>query len=83
MFDVRTSDVGNFNLEIYNRWGNVVFENSSPLISWDGNTASGTPASAGTYFYVISKAEMNSGNAIDNELDNFNFRETGWLQLIR
>ena len=83
VFDIRTSDVGNFNLEIYNRWGNVIFENTSPLISWDGVTASGTPASAGTYFYVISKAEMNSGNAIDNELDNFDFKETGWLQLIR
>jgi gliding motility-associated-like protein len=83
VFDIRTSDVGLFNLEIYNRWGNVVFENTSPLISWDGVTASGTQASAGTYFYVISKAEMNSGNAIDNELDNFNFKETGWLQLIR
>ena len=83
VFDVRTSDVGNFHLEIYNRWGNVVFENSSPLISWDGITSAGTPASAGTYFYVISKAEMNSGNPIDNELDNFKFRETGWLQLIR
>ena len=83
VFDVRTSAVGPYKLEIYNRWGNVVFENSSPLISWDGTTAAGTPASAGTYFYVISKAEMLSGNAINNELDNFNYRETGWLQLIR
>ncbi len=83
VFDVRTSAVGPYKLEIYNRWGNVVFENSSPLISWDGTTAAGTPASAGTYFYVISKAEMLSGNAINNELDNFNYKETGWLQLIR
>ncbi|MCF8463806.1 MAG: gliding motility-associated C-terminal domain-containing protein [Flavobacteriales bacterium] len=83
VFDVRTSAVGPYKLEIYNRWGNVVFENSSPLISWDGTTSAGTPASAGTYFYVISKAEMLSGNAINNELDNFSYKETGWLQLIR
>ena len=83
VFDVRTSAVGPFKLEIYNRWGNVVFENSSPLISWDGTTSAGVEASSGTYFYVISKAEMQSGNAINNELDNFNFKETGWLQLIR
>lgn len=83
VFDVRTSAVGPFKLEIYNRWGNVVFENSSPLISWDGSTSTGVEASAGTYFYVISKAEMNSGNAIDNQQENFNFKETGWLQLIR
>jgi gliding motility-associated-like protein len=83
VFDIRTSGVGPFKLEIYNRWGNVVFENSSPLISWDGTTAAGVPASAGTYFYVISKAEMLSGNAIDNELNSFDYKETGWLQLIR
>lgn len=83
VFDIRTSAVGPFKLEIYNRWGNVVFENSSPLISWDGTTSAGVPASAGTYFYVISKAEMLSGNTIDNELENFSFKETGWLQLIR
>lgn len=83
VFDVRTSDVGAFNLEIYNRWGNVVFENSSPLISWDGTTMAGVQAPAGTYFYVISKAEMNSGNAINNELPNYNFKETGWVTLLR
>ena len=83
VFDVRTSAVGPYNLEIYNRWGNVVFSNQSPLISWDGTTQAGVNAPAGTYFYVISKAEMNSGNAINNELDNFNFKETGWVQVIR
>jgi gliding motility-associated-like protein len=83
VFNIRTSAVGPYKLEIYNRWGNVIFENTSPLISWDGTTAAGVPASAGTYFFVISKAEMLSGNAINNELDNFNYKETGWLQLLR
>lgn len=83
VFDIRSSDVGNFKLEVYNRWGNVVYENASPLISWDGTTMAGVPAPAGTYFFVISKAEMNSGNAIDNEQPNFSFKETGWVQLLR
>ncbi|MFT4544673.1 MAG: gliding motility-associated-like protein [Bacteroidia bacterium] len=83
VFDVRTSDVGPFNLEIYNRWGNIIFKNTSPLISWDGTTQAGVEAPAGTYFYTITKAEMSSGTAIDNELDNFDFKETGWLQLLR
>lgn len=83
VFDVRTSNVGPFKIEIYNRWGNVVFETTSPEISWDGTTASGTQASAGTYFYVISNAELNSGNAITNNENNFQFKETGWVQLIR
>ncbi|MBL4586047.1 MAG: gliding motility-associated C-terminal domain-containing protein [Flavobacteriales bacterium] len=83
VFDIRTSDVGEFNMEIYNRWGNMVYENTSPLISWDGRNMAGVQMPGGTYFFVISKAEMNSGNAIDNELSNYNFREKGWVTLIR
>lgn len=82
-FDIRTSDVGPFKILIYNRWGNIVFETVSPEISWDGSTRAGVKAPAGTYYFTITKAEMNSGNVIDNELPNFNFRETGWVQLIR
>jgi len=83
VFDIRTSDVGPFKILIYNRWGNVVFETVSPEISWDGTTRAGVNAPAGTYYFTITKIEMNSGNAIDNEQANFNFRETGWIQLIR
>jgi gliding motility-associated-like protein len=82
-FDIRTSDVGPFKILIYNRWGNIVFETVSPEISWDGSTRAGVKAPSGTYYFTITKVEMNSGNAIDNELPNFNFRETGWVQLIR
>lgn len=83
VFDIRTSDVGPFRVEIYNRWGNVVFEAVLPQVSWDGTTRAGVQAPSGTYFFAITKAEMNSGNAINNDQPNFNFRETGWIQLIR
>lgn len=88
VFDVRTSAVGNYKLQIYNRWGNIVFENSSPLISWDGTTSAGVQAPAGTYFYVITNPTMQSGNAIEDNDDNFNTPtggdfNKGWVQLIR
>lgn len=88
VFDVRTSAVGNYKLQIYNRWGNIVFENSSPLISWDGTTSAGVQAPAGTYFYVITNPTMQSGNAIEDNDDNFNTPSggdfnKGWVQLIR
>lgn len=87
VFDVRTSNVGPFKIEIYNRWGNVVFETTSAQISWDGSTLAGVEASSGTYFYVISKAELNSGNSVEDNDDNFDYPdgrlETGWVQLIR
>lgn len=88
VFDVRTSAVGNYKLQIYNRWGNIVFENTSPLISWDGTTSAGVQAPAGTYFYVITNPTMLSGNAIEDNNDNFDTPaggdfNKGWLQLIR
>jgi len=42
-----------FNLKIYNRWGTLVFETSSPEIGWDGKMKSGNPAPSGTYMYVL------------------------------
>jgi gliding motility-associated-like protein len=85
VFDTRTSAVGPFHIRIYNRWGNVIFETVAPEVSWDGMTRAGVAAPAGTYYFVINKAEMNSGTVIptDDSQANFNFRETGWLQLIR
>ncbi len=83
VFDVRTSDVGAFSMEIYNRWGNMVYESETPLVSWDGRNQAGEEMPAGTYFYVITKAEMNTGNPINNELSNYDFRENGWLTLLR
>jgi gliding motility-associated-like protein len=80
---VRTSDMGPFAMTIYNRWGHVVFETKASQIRWDGTTRAGVPAPSGTYYFTITKAELNSGNVIDNEQANFNFKETGWIQLIR
>lgn len=39
---------------IYNRWGQIVFQNKHAFDwAWDGNFA-GVPADIGTYFYVLS-----------------------------
>jgi len=87
VFDIRTSDIGAFDIEIYNRWGNMVYENTSAQISWNGTNMAGSAVPAGTYFYVINKAELNSGNPIEKNDTNFNFAgkdwTNGWLTLIR
>jgi gliding motility-associated-like protein len=41
-----------FNFSIYNRWGQRLFETTTPLLGWDG-TYKGTPVDMGTYYYVI------------------------------
>ncbi|MBI1308057.1 MAG: PKD domain-containing protein [Bacteroidetes bacterium] len=44
-----------YEIEIHNRWGEVVFKTDDPLISWDGTIMNkGTKCPGGTYFYVIN-----------------------------
>lgn len=43
-----------FNLEIYDRWGNVIFESRDLNTGWNGTASDGvTPASAGNYGFKI------------------------------
>jgi gliding motility-associated-like protein len=42
----------NIKVEVYNRWGILLFQTDIKGFSWDG-TVNGEPASAGVYFYVI------------------------------
>lgn len=38
---------------IYNRWGNLVFQTSDPMLNWDGtDQESGKPVVDGVYFYA-------------------------------
>jgi gliding motility-associated-like protein len=44
-----------FEINIYNRWGELVFKTDDPINSWDGTIMNkGTKCPAGTYFYVIN-----------------------------
>ncbi|MDX1284675.1 MAG: PKD domain-containing protein, partial [Draconibacterium sp.] len=42
-----------YNLLIFNRWGQVVFESSSQTIGWDGKMKNGNFAPAGVYTWVL------------------------------
>ncbi len=44
-----------YEINIYNRWGELVFKADDPVNSWDGTVMNnGTECPAGTYFYVIN-----------------------------
>ncbi len=45
-------DVYNFNLMIFDRWGEVIWESNDPKIGWDG-TYKGTVVKQGTYTWVL------------------------------
>jgi gliding motility-associated-like protein len=61
-----------YSLKIYNRWGSLLFESTDPDESWNGKTKIGSPASSGTYFYVL------------DAISPFNdFSTNGTINLIR
>ena len=42
-----------FEMKILDRWGELLFETTSPKTGWDGKTKVGLAASAGVYYYAI------------------------------
>jgi len=47
--------IDSINLEIYNRWGTIVFQTNDPDILWNGsNKDSGRISAQGVYYYTIS-----------------------------
>jgi gliding motility-associated-like protein len=48
-------DPFNYQMLIYNRWGEVIFESLNPETGWDGSFGvQGNPAQNGTYTYLIT-----------------------------
>jgi hypothetical protein len=42
-----------YSLQIFDRWGNQVFESNKPGYYWNGRTPNGTLVPAGTYFVLL------------------------------
>lgn len=55
--------ISDFRLEIYNRWGQLVFETSDPTLGWNGrmlNTGQACPA--GLYHWILMSASDSRGS---------------------
>jgi gliding motility-associated-like protein len=46
--------VEEFNMQIYDRWGNLIFESNSANIGWDGYDKAGRLLPAGVYVYKLT-----------------------------
>jgi gliding motility-associated-like protein len=53
-FEIRNSGITQYHLQVYNRWGVMIFESFNPNTLWDGKTLSGVEASEGTYYFLLS-----------------------------
>lgn len=54
-----------YQLQVFNRWGELVFESEDPQKAWDG-THRGGPVEAGTYVYRF-RARLPNGREIERE----------------
>jgi gliding motility-associated-like protein len=64
--------IAQFSIQIFNRWGNMVYDSDDEYFKWDG-TYNGTPLSDGAYLYMIKYSQI--GNQM--------IEKNGILHLIR
>lgn len=53
LFTIKSSGVKSIDLQIFNRWGEKLYEFSGDKAAWDGKVQSGALVPAGTYFYFV------------------------------
>lgn len=64
-FGVAGQGIANFNMKIYNAWGEVIFETDKAEDGWDG-TFKGKESPVGTYLYVVTAKSMKGDNIYRN-----------------
>ena len=43
-----------YDLDIFNRWGTLIYSGNESSLKWDGTALNGEPCSEGTYLYVLT-----------------------------
>jgi gliding motility-associated-like protein len=72
-FIITNTGMESLHCEIYNRWGELVYEWDGTAGYWDGKTKNGKEASDGVYYYTAHMTDMSSKI----------YDEAGFVQLIR
>ncbi len=73
VFHIEAGSMQTYDIQIFNRWGQLIFETNSPNIDWTGRSSSGELEADGTYYYVIKATDY----------DGKSFSLDGFVQLIR
>ena len=64
-----------FNMKIFNRWGEIVFESNDINVGWDGNYK-GKKSAQGSYTYLLNTMVLDDEGEITKTF-------TGMLYLLR
>ncbi len=62
VFLVKSNGVNEFVLEIFNRWGAIVYSLTAKRLQWDGRSSAGVIMPPGTYFYHITSPDVKGYN---------------------
>jgi gliding motility-associated-like protein len=69
-------------INIYNRWGQLVFNSIDPNFEWDGNTENGKVCKPGAYL-VIMDGTFGSTYDADGVRTSNPVRDEFWIHLVR
>lgn len=70
--------VERINLQVFNRWGGLVFETTDPNIGWDGTDLGGNPLAEGVYFYSCDVFESRLAGT-----QQLNEKLSGYVHIVR
>lgn len=58
IFIVKTNGYNNFTLEIFNKWGAIVYTTTAKRLYWDGYSSAGVPVPPGVYYFHITSPDV-------------------------
>jgi gliding motility-associated-like protein len=58
--------ISRIEMQVYNRWGAVVFTTEDPDINWDGTDANGNDLPSGTYYYTCHVFEERVAGIVES-----------------
>ena len=73
-------DYNNVLLQIFNRWGNLVYENASYQNDWDGTDKSGADLIDGVYTYLVTPESI---KYVYDDAERSKYTAHGFVHIIR
>ena len=64
LFRIGHFNLSQFNIQVFNRWGQLVYEADSPDFEWNGRTINGNMVTEGVYVYKLRATDFD-GNSIE------------------
>ena len=60
MFKVVTNNISEYEILIFNRWGELIFTSNNINIGWDGKNTKGEILKSDSYIYQVTLIDLNN-----------------------